>query len=361
MDRTTFERVVARVLLGALAVACLWVIAPFLRAATWATITVVATWPILLRLRPHLGNRRRLAAFVMTAALALAFVLPVVVVVVSLAGSVQALTTAAADLTTLRVPDAPLWLPSLPLVGPRIARAWSRAQADTEGTLALLQPYVRTAALWILAQGAKLVGVIVEFLLALVLAGVLYAHGEQAVAMLRRAAGRLAGASGLVLIDVSERTIRSVSAGVIGTALVQAVLSAISFAVVGMPGVPLLGMISFVFATLQMGTAPVWLPATAWLAWQGRTGAAVFIAVSGIFINIVDNFIKPLLMGRRDDGAPTTLIFVGVLGGMIAWGFIGVFLGSTLIALGYTLLRAWLQESSGVEREPEPFASVSKP
>lgn len=351
LDQTLFEKAVGLVLLAGLVLACVWVLAPFLGAVAWATILAVSTWPWFVRLRRRLGGRRKLAATLMAVALGLAVVAPVVLVVVSLKDAVQSVTAVATDPSALRLPDPPPALTGLPVVGRRIEKAWRAAQADTGAALEVLRPYIRAAALWLLAEGARLGLALLEFLLAVVLAGFFYVTGERIADLVSRCAARIAGDRGPGLVRVSVQTIRGVFSGVIGTALVQGLLQAISFAVVGVPGVALLGMISFIVAMLQVGTAPVWIPAALWLAYQGHKGAAVFIVASGIFINLIDNVIKPYLIGRGGEGPPAMLIFVGVLGGLMAWGFIGVFLGATLIAIGYTLLRSWLDEAPSTTRE----------
>ena len=344
LDTALFEKAVGLVLVAALVAACVWVVAPFLGAVAWATIMAVSTWPWFVRLREKLGGRKKLAAAVMTVALALAFVAPVVLVVVSLKDAVEPVAAVATDITALRLPHPPAWVAELPLVGRRVERAWRAAQADTGAALEALRPHIRTGILWLLAEGARLGLALLEFLLAVFLAGVLYATWEGRADLVRRCAARIGGDRGLELVQVSAQTIRGVSFGVIGTALVQALLTAISLAIVGVPGVALLGLFSFFFATLQVGTAPVWILVALWLAFQGHRGAAVFIVVAGIFINLIDNVIKPYLIGRGGGSLPAMIIFIGVLGGVMAWGFIGVFLGSTLIAIGYTLLRSWLEE-----------------
>ena len=353
LDTALFEKALGLVLVAALVLACVWVVAPFLGAVAWATIMAVSTWPWFVRLRKRLGGRRRLAAAVMTLALAVAFVIPVVLVVISLTDAVQSVSAVATDITALKLPDPPAALTRLPLVGRSIGRSWRRAQANTGATFEALRPHIRAGALWLLAEGARLGLALLEFLLAVFLVGVLYVTGERMAELVRRCAARIGGDRGIELVEVSEQTIRGVAFGVIGTALVQAVLTAISLAIVRVPGVALLGLISFVLATLQVGTAPVWILVALWLAFQGHTGAAVFMVASGIFINIIDNVIKPYLIGRGGGGPPAMVIFIGVLGGVMAWGFIGVFLGATLIAIGYTLLRSWLDEAPAVAREPD--------
>jgi len=347
-DKQFFERTIALILIAALSFACLQITAPFLRAFIWATIMAVSTWPLFLQLRQRLGERKKLAATIMAITLALAFVFPGVLLVTSLTDSIQSVAALATDLTTMKLPDLPSWVTGFPLVGERIDSTWRNVRMDMTATLEKLRPYIITATQWLLSEGAQLGLTLLEFLLAIVFTGILYVTGENITALAEQFATRVGGESSLNLLPVAVQTIRSVAFGVIGTALIQAVLSVGSFVIAGVPGVALLGLLCFVFAMLQVGTGLVWLPVAIWLAYQDQKGWAIFIIVSGLFINIMDNFIKPYLISRQGAGIPTIIIFIGVLGGLIAWGFLGIFLGATLLAIGYTVLRSWLDQAPSV-------------
>src|SRR5262245_53072734 len=217
---------------------------------------------------------------------------------------------------------------------------------DMGAAMAKLEPCIMTETRWLLDKRLQLRVPLLEFLVVVVFTGILYVTGESIAALVKRFAVRVGGERSLNLLPVAVQTIRSVAFGVIGTALVQAVLSVVSFIIAGVPGVAVLGLFCFVSAMLQIGTGLVWIPVALWLAYQDRTGWAIFIVVSGLFINIMDNFIKPYLISRQGAGIPMLLIFIGVLGGLIAWGFLGIFLGATLLAIGYTVLRSWLNQAA---------------
>jgi predicted PurR-regulated permease PerM len=341
-----FERTIALSLIAILAFACLQITAPFLRAFTWAIIMAVSTWPLFLRLRQKLGERKKLAATMVAITLALAFLLPGVLLVTSLTDSIQSVAALATDLTTLKLPDLPSWVTGLPVVGERIDSVWQSARTDMG--MEKLRPYIITATQWLLAEGAQLGLTLLEFVLAIVFTGILYVTGDSITALVKQFATRVGGESSLNLLSVAVQTIRSVAFGVIGTALIQAVLSVVSFVIAGVPGIAVLGLFCFVVAMLQIGTGLVWIPIAVWLVYQDQKGWATFIVVSGLLINIMDNFIKPYLISRQGAGIPTILIFIGVLGGLIAWGFLGIFLGATLLAIGYTVLRSWLDQAPSV-------------
>ena len=340
-----FEKTIALFLIAVLFFTCVQITAPFLRAFTWAIIMAVSTWPLFLHLRHRLGERKKLAATVMAMTLALAFLLPGALLVASLTDSIQSVAALTTDLTTLTLPDLPSWVTGFPVVGERIGSAWQSARMDIGAAMEGLQPYIITATRWLVAESAQLGLALLELLLAVVFTGILYVTGESITAMVQQFATRVGGESSLDLLLVAVQTIRSVAFGVIGTALIQAVLSVCSFVIAGVPGIAVLGLFCFVFAMLQIGTGLVWIPLAIWLAYQDQKGWATFIVVSGLVINLMDNFIKPYLISRQGGSIPTILIFIGVLGGLIAWGFLGIFLGATLLAIGYTVLRSWLNQA----------------
>lgn len=347
--REDFERTVALVLVSLLALAVFLILSPFLGAIVWAVVLAVAVRPGYTRLREALGGRSRLAATVVTLALAAALIAPLAVLVASLGENVRDVTAIARDLTEPgTLPGPPDWVSGIPVAGHYVDTAWKRAAADSAGLVEWLRPRIETAAAWALGQGARLSLALLEFLLAVGITGVLCVHGESAAAVAARVAARLGGPAAPALLQTAASTVRSVAAGVIGTAVIQALLSAVGFWIAGIPGVPLLSMLCFVVALAQVGTGLVWIPAAIWLGYKGAQAALIFTIVWNVGINVSDNVIKPLLIGRGSS-LPLAVIFLGVLGGLLAWGFLGMFLGATLLAVAYELFRRW------VDDQPEPI------
>lgn len=344
--RGDFERIVALGSLSLLTLAVFVLLWPFIGAIAWAGVMAVSVRPGYLALRDGLGGREKLAAFLISLALSAALIAPIVLLVGSLADNVRDVTRIAHDLTEAgTLPAPPAWLAGIPLVGSWLDAGWKRAVADTAGLLASLKPYIETSASWALGMGADLGLSVLEFVLAVILSGVLCVHGEAAAAVAARVALRLGGPSAPALLETAASTVRGVSVGVIGTATIQALLSAIGFWVVEIPGVPLLAMFCFVMALAQVGTGVIWIPAAIWLGYQGATVALVFFVVWNIGINISDNVIKPWLIGRGST-LPLSVIFLGVIGGLLAWGFLGMFLGATLLAVAYELFRGWVEKEA---------------
>ena len=182
-----------------------------------------------------------------------------------------------------------------------------------------------------------------NIVLAVLMAGLLYSYGENAGAVTEKLALRIGGQTAVQATRTAANTVRGVSLGVIGTAVIQALLSGIGFAMAGLDAAPALGLACFLTAVMQIGTSVIWIPVAAWLAHLDQNGWAIFTVVWGVAINIMDNFIKPYFIGLSSP-LPFLLIMVGVVGGLLAWGFVGIFLGTTLLAVGYTSFFTWLNQ-----------------
>ena len=339
-----FERVLGLVVIALLIAACLLIVSPFVGAILWAAILVVATWPLYARLQRRLGDKRKLAVTLMTAGLALVLIGPIAVLTGSLTEHVGSATHLVQDLASLRLPEnPPEWLGKIPLAGGRLETQWHEAAADMQGAVGKIRPYIQTAAAWLLSQGGRLGLALLEFLLAVAISALFYSAGEEMAVWVRRFARRIGGPESLPALEMATQTIRGVFLGVVGTAAIQALLSGFGFWLADVPGVVLLSFFCFFTAMLQMGTGLIWIPVAAWLFYQDQHGWAIFTVAWGMFINLIDNFIKPYLISQGS-GLPLALIFLGVIGGMLGWGVIGIFLGPTLLATGFTLLKTWLEQ-----------------
>lgn len=342
------ERVILLGLLAFLAFTCLTIVRPFIGPMLWGIIITVSTWPLYRWLAEHLGNRRKTASAIMSVGLLVVLVVPISVLVSSLAEGIAAVAGLLRELTAVHLPPPPEWLRDLPVIGIGLDERWREAMVDLPAALQQLQPYIGTAAAWALSWGAELGVAAIQFVVAVIIAAILYVTGENAAGVLRRFVARIGGAHHLGLLDVAAQTIRGVAAGIIFTAFIQAVLLALGLAVVGAPGPIVLGFVTFFLLVLQLPNWLVWLPVVIWLAYREQTGLAVLLFVWGFFVvSTIDNFIRPYLISQ---GAklPFLLIVVGVIGGLLAYGFIGLFVGTTILGVGYTLFLSWLDE------EPTP-------
>ena len=325
--------------------ASLWVLLPFLASTVWATMIVVATWPLLISLERILGGRRIVAVVGMTLGLLLLLVIPMALAIATIAGHAQDVVDLVNRMRATGLPQPPDWLANLPLVGEKLVAWWSQvADAGPQGLMTHATPYAKQAGQWVVAQVGGLGFILVQFFLVVVIAAILYANGEAAAILARRFGQRIAGEQGEGAVVLAGQAIRGVAMGVGVTAMVQALLAGIGLAIAGVPFASLLSALALMFCIAQIGPALVLFPAVGWMYWSGDTGWATFLLVWSIFVSTMDNFLRPMLI-RRGADLPLLLIFAGVIGGMLSLGLIGIFVGPVLLAVTYTLLQAWIADS----------------
>lgn len=343
LTRTTL----AVICIFALIAASFWVLRPFLAAAIWATMLVVATWPLLQSLEARFGGRRAPAVAVMTLGMLLLLILPLWGAIETIAEHADQLTEVVKKVAVSGVPQPPEWVATVPLVGERLATSWRQlADGGTSGLVARAAPYATSAGKWILGQAGSLGGMLVQFLLIVVLAAIMYAHGETAARMVRRFGRRLAGNRGENSVILAGQAIRGVALGVGVTAIIQTLLGGIGLAVAGVPFASLLSALMLMLCIAQLGPALVLLPAVGWMYWTGDSGWATALLVWSLIVGSLDNFLRPILI-RKGADLPLLLIFAGVIGGMLGFGLIGIFVGPVVLAVTYTLLNAWIEDELG--------------
>jgi predicted PurR-regulated permease PerM len=342
-------RVVLGVLsIGILIVSSIWILRPFILAIIWATTIVVTTWPLMLRVERWLGKRRWAAVAVMVVVMLLAFVLPLALAIGSIVSRADTIAAWVADLPNMKLPSSPELIRSIPVAGPRIAATWDNlAAAGTRAIFVRLAPHSRDVVAWIFRHAGGFGAAFVQFLLTIALAGILYAHGESAADGLRRFGRRLGGDRGEDVVRLAGQSIRGVALGVVVTALAQTALAGCGLALAGVPFAAMLTGLIFLFCIAQLGPILVMLPATIWLYSTGRTGWGTVLLVWTIIVGLMDNLLRPALI-RRGADLPLLLIFAGVIGGLIGFGIIGLFVGPVLLAVTYTLLRDWVATEPGV-------------
>lgn len=342
LTRTTL----AVLCLGALIGASLWVLRPFIGPTIWATMVVVATWPLMQRVQGWLWGRRALAVVVMTLLLLLVFVVPLTVAIGTIVGNADRLVEWAKVAAAYDIPDqAPPWVLQLPMVGGMLGGLWEQANAaGVRGLLGKLSPYAGNLTKWFVAEVGSLGFLLVQFLLTVVIAALMYGQGEQAASMVRRIARRLAGTRGQDAVALAGNAIRGVALGVGVTAVVQSLLGGLGLALAGVPFAGLLSALMFMLCIAQLGPAPVLVPAAIWLMWSGQTGWGIFVIVVAAVAMTLDNVLRPLLI-RMGADLSLLLIFAGVIGGLLAFGLVGIFVGPVVLAVGHTLLQAWLDDA----------------
>jgi len=303
---------------------------------------VVATWPILRGVQARLWGRRSLAVVVMSVVLLLVLVVPLSLAVAAIVGNADVIVGWATSLASFKLPPPPPWLEQLPLIGPKLVAAWQEIAAHPEEVSSRLAPYARGAALWFVGVVGGVAGLTLQFLLIVGVAALLYARGEGFADFTRRFAIRLAGARGERAVHLAGQAIRAVALGVVVTAVIQTILAGIGLALTGVPFAAVLTAAIMLLCIAQLGPILVLVPAVAWLYWKGSAGLGTVLLVWTIVVGALDNVLRPILI-RKGADLPLPLIIAGVIGGLIGFGIIGIFIGPVVLAVTYTLLVDWVE------------------
>lgn len=337
-----FDRVVGALALVALAAGILLVLRPFVSSVLWAIVLTYSTWPVFEYVRRRLRGNDTLAASAMTALLTLVILLPIAILGLSLGDSVAPVAEAIRAWWARGLPEPPAWLGDVPLIGASLHAYWAELAHDSAKLGSEIQRLLDPLRRWLLSGGLQIGAGLIYLVLSVVLAFFFYRDGDAAALAYTRALYRIAGSRAARLTAVAGATIRSVVYGILGTALAQSILAAIGLWISGVPGALLWGMLTFFLSVVPVGPPLVWGSAVLWLVSEGAIGWAIFMALWGFFgISGIDNIIKPYLISRGSR-LPFILTLLGVLGGALAFGIIGVFLGPLLLALGYRLLQEWV-------------------
>ena len=335
------ERSILVAIVVGLSIGVLMIVKPFTTAILFGATLATAAWPVRQALVRH-GLRRGSAAALLLLLSLVLVVLPMLVVAPHLADQLsRGIQHIQSYFAT--TPEQPAWIKGTPLVGRRLAAAWDRV-VQVEGNLrALAEPYTANLELVMIAAARALADSLVQVILSLAVATMFWTNGDGLVAMLHDALRRLGGPIAERALDVAAGAIRGVAYGVVGTAAIQAVLLTLGLAVAGVPGAAMLGFVGLLLAISQIGgplLVLIWGAAAWWLFGQDYPAWGAFMIIWGVLVSTVDNFIKPWLIGFGME-MPMSLTILGVFGGFIAFGFLGLFIGPTLIAIMFTLLQAW--------------------
>ena len=327
----------------------LWVLRPFLAAAVWATMLVVSTWPLLKSLELRCGGRRAPAVAIMTLAMLLLLVAPLWLAIGTIVSHAEDIASVVRQFAASGLPQPPEWVATLPLVGDKLATFWRElADGGPQGVVARIQPYAAQSGKWVLAEVGSLGFMLLQFLLVVLLSAILYASGEASASSVRRFGRRLAGERGENAIVLAGQAIRGVALGVGVTAVVQSVLGGIGLVVAGVPFAALLSALMLMLCIAQLGPGLILFPAVGWMFWSGNTDWAIALLIWSVLVVTLDNFLRPILIKKGAD-LPLLLIFAGVIGGLLGFGLIGIFVGPVALAVTYTLLEAWIADALGAD------------
>lgn len=332
------ERLLMGLLLIGIAVGCVLVLHPFLSAILWAAILVYTTWPVFTWVRTHLRASRGWAAGIMVLLTTVLIVLPLGLAAPAGADDVNQLRASIRTALNGGLPGAPEWLNGVPVVGVTLTDYWTAWAADLSAMVSFFKPYFGLIAENGLNVLLGIAGGLLQFLIALVIAFFFWASGDSLGAYLNRIVHRIAGVHAARLVEVTGLTVRGTVYGILGTAIVQGLLTTFGLWLSGVPRPLLLGATAGFLSVLPIGAPVVWIPATLWLLSAGHTGWGIFLGVYGLFaISGSDNIIRPYFISRGAE-LPFLLTILGVLGGALAFGLLGIFLGPVLLGVGYTLV-----------------------
>lgn len=337
-----------KVLFGILSIAIMlsasfWIVLPFILSFIWAGMIVIATWPLLLRMERFVGGRRGSAALIMVMMLLVLFALPLILLGNSLAEGSHSVMVWLDSIKTGTLPDGH-FLQQLPVVGNKLYAKWhADSSGGTQQLLKKMEPYLAKALPVVLGKLVRVGSLLGHVVLMLVFSGILYTRGEHVVRGLRHFAFRLGNLRGDNAVVLAGQTIKAVAMGIVVTALVQSALGGIGLAACGVGNAVLLTVLMFILCLAQIGPLVVLVPAMAWLFWHGDTTWGSVLVVWGGVVGMLDNVLRPMLI-RKGADLPMALILTGVIGGLLAFGMIGLFIGPVILAVSFRLVSAWTHE-----------------
>jgi predicted PurR-regulated permease PerM len=338
-------RVVLGVLfIGALIASTAWIMRPFLSALLWATMIVISTWPLLLSLQARLGGRRGLATTVLTVALLLILLIPLTLSVSALIGNKDSVVAWVKALANFKVPPPPYWVAHIPIRGPKLAAEWQQLSEGGPAALSSkLVPYAGRFVGFCVKQIGGMGAIVGQFLLTVIISAILYSTGETAASGIRKFFYRLAGTNGERAVILAAGTIRGVAIGVVVTAVIQTLIAGIGLVVASVPAAAFLTAACLMLCIAQLGPLLVMLPVVIWKFSSGDILWGCVLLAFALVAGTIDNFIRPILI-RKGADLPLLLIFAGVIGGIISFGIMGIFVGPVVLAVTYALIKEWVED-----------------
>ena len=334
-----------------LAVTCFLILRPFIAVVAWGLTIAIAGYPAYRKLQKLLGGRGRFAAVLFTLLLLTILIVPIALLAQTLIGGFQALAVRLHD-GTLRIPPPPANIAAWPIIGKRLSELWSLASTNFAAALQSLAPLLKGTAAGLLAASAEVGVGVLQFFVSIVVAGFLLANSGRGASLSGKLAIHFFGSKGAQFEALAVATIRSVTTGILGVALIQSLFAGLGFLVVQLPGAGLWALLFLIAAVLQVGGLML-IPVVIYVFATMGTAKAVAFLIWCIVVALMDNVLKPVLLGR---GVPvrTLVIFLGSIGGFVAMGIIGLFVGAIVLSVGYKLFLAWLDEDIASEPDPAP-------
>ena len=336
---------------------CFKILRPFISPVMWGIILAITLYPACRKLSNVLGGRVKLASAIISAVMLLCIILPSIQMVGSLVGGTKYINERM-QRDDIIVPPPPDNIDSLPLIGPSLKREWHEASANLKKTLTRFQPQLRATSLWLLKSAMGTALGLVQFALSIIIAGIFMAHAKGSGNIARDIFVLLVGERGADFADISKKTVRNVVKGILGVAIIQSLLAGIGFLVAGVPAAGLWAFLCLFLAIIQIGIFPVVISVIIYMFYSADPVTAGLLTGWLILVSILDNFLKPILMGR---GAPVPMlvIFLGAIGGFFSMGFMGLFVGAVILSIGFKIIRVLLDDLSqpSTSGGPEDFSN----
>jgi len=323
---------------------------PFIQIIIWGIIIAVAIHPGYSRLKSALSGRGRLAATLITLFALIVLLVPTTLLSGSLIKTAQGY-SAQLETGALRIPPPPERVRSWPIIGEPFYKSWSLASNNREAALSKFTPQLKKFGIPLLSAAAGVGGGILKFVISIIIAGILLANDAGGGQAARAIATRMAGERGTKFVELAVASVRGVTLGILGVALIQTLLASLGFLLVGVPGAGLWALLVLILAVVQLPTILILGPIVFYVFSTSSTATAVVFAIWSILVGMSDTFLKPLLMGRGVD-VPMLVIFIGAIGGFMRSGIIGLFVGAVIFSLGYKLFLLWLETDIQPEGEP---------
>ncbi|MET3879748.1 AI-2E family transporter [Chitinophaga sp. OAE865] len=344
-SKNMIESILVLLLLLALLLALYDVLRLFFGVLTFALIFSVSFHHLFERMVIWLNGRRKLAATIYALALVAIIALPVTYFIAALSGHIREAIHWIGDVKENGLPELPAWVVSMPYIGSDITDFWEHLQESPRETLStnIHEQQVRMVLHHIISSGAGILGAAGQLIIGIIISAFFLVGGEKAVKPIRATAQHLLGhKDGASLLNATTMAIKGVSIGVMGTAFITGIVAFIGLKIAGIPFALGLAALVFFLVVIQIGPLAVWIPLIIWMAMQGHTGMTLFLIIYGAAMLIGEAILKPLLIARSGK-LPFLVLFLGVIGGMAAWGFTGMFKGAIIVAVFYTVFTSWLE------------------
>jgi predicted PurR-regulated permease PerM len=337
----------ATIRIGLLLIITVWcfkIVEPFITPIIWGIIIAIAAHPLYGRLRTALGERHKIAATVFTFIFLIILIVPTVLLTETLIDGLKMLADKIRD-GSLSIPPPPENLHNRIIIGEPLAKFWLLASENIHSALQQLTPVLKVIGSWLLSAAAGAGIAILHFVVAIIIAGILLANSSSSNRTARAITHRLADEKGADFADLAEATVRSVANGILGVAVIQSLLAGLGFMVAGVPAAGLWALLCLILSIAQIGIAPILIPVIIYLFYTADTVTAVAFLIWSVPLTLLDNILKPILLGRGVK-TPMIVIFIGAIGGLLSSGVIGLFIGAVILSLGYDLFLLWLDDNS---------------